>query len=94
MREESSVWLGCLRVAAAAGADEGAAEGAPREPVTHLGAARAGQGEAGYYRAGGRETGKPGQRGKPRGARPGRAPRAAQDAPRGAADLAETPLWL
>lgn len=44
MKEESSVWLGCLRVAAAAGADEGA----PREPVTHPGAARAGQGEAGY----------------------------------------------
>lgn len=42
----------------------------------------------------GRGAGEPGQRGKPRGARPGRAPGAAQDAPRRTAVPAETPLWL
>lgn len=41
--------LQCQRAAAAAGAGEGA----PREPVAHLGAARGGQREAGYECAGG-----------------------------------------
>lgn len=82
--------LGCERAAAATSAERGA----PSERVAHLGATRGGHREAVYERPVGRGAGEPGQRAEPRGARLRRAPGAAQDAPRGVAVPAETPLWL
>lgn len=87
---ESSLLPRCQQDAAAAGAGEGA----PKEPVGQLGKAGRGQPEADRSAPAGRGAGEPGQRGEPRGARPGRAPGAAEDAARRVAVAATAPLWL